>query len=158
MPIIIQGIEGLKKLAGQNLGKSRWIEVAQDRISQFADVTEDWDWVHVDVEKAKTSPFKGTIAHGFLTMSLIIPMVHDIYKLEGIGMGLNYGFNRLRFPAAVPAGSKVRLDLTLREVKDAGEGVQLTWDCIVECDQAPKPAIVAEWLVRFYPSPNSRLS
>ena len=86
MPIIIQGIEGLKKLAGQNLGKSRWIEVAQDRISQFADVTEDWDWVHVDVEKAKTSPFKGTIAHGFLTMSLIIPMVHDIYKLEGIGI------------------------------------------------------------------------
>jgi acyl dehydratase len=158
MAMVIQGVEGLKKLAGQNLGKSRWMEVDQDRINRFADVTEDWDWIHVDVEKAKTSPFAGTIAHGFLSMSLIIPMVHDIYKLEGIGMGLNYGFNRLRFPAAVPAGSKVRLDLTLREVQDAGEGVQLTWDCIVECDRTPKPAIVAEWLVRFYPSQHSRLS
>jgi acyl dehydratase len=158
MPIIIQGIEGLKKLAGQSLGKSRWMEVSQDRINRFADVTEDWNWVHLDEEKAKNSPFKGTIAHGFLTMSLIIPLVHDIYQLEGIGMGLNYGFNRLRFVAAVPAGSKVRLDLTLRHVEDAGEGVQLTWDCIIECDRASKPAIAAEWLVRFYPSPDSRLS
>jgi acyl dehydratase len=158
MPVVIQGIEGFKKLAGQNLGKSRWITIDQDRINKFGDVTEDWDWIHVDPEKAKTGPFGKTIAHGFMTLSLLVPMVNDIYKLEGIGMGLNYGFNKIRVPAAVPVDSRVRLDLTLREVQPVGDGVQLLWDCVIECDATPKPAIVAEWLVRFYPSQTSRLS
>jgi acyl dehydratase len=158
MAVVIEGVEGFKKLAGQHLGKSRWIAIDQDRINKFADVTEDWNWIHIDPEKAKASPFGSTIAHGFMTLAMIIPMVNDIYELRDIGMGLNYGFNKVRIPAAVPVDSKIRLDLTLKEVQSVGDGVQLFWDCIVECDAVAKPAVVAEWIVRFYPSPSAKLS
>lgn len=155
MPVILNGVEGIKASAGQHLGKSEWKTVTQERINAFADATEDWDWIHVDPEKAKQSPFGKTIAHGYMTVAWLIPLLKDIYKLENIGMGLNYGINKLRFPAAVPVGSRVRLDCTLKQVDEIGEGVQMTMDCIVECDQTPKPALAAEIVFRFYPSATS---
>jgi acyl dehydratase len=153
MPIrIIEGIEELKSLVGQQVGTSDWLEVTQSRINDFADATEDHQWIHIDVERARTdSPFHNTIAHGFLTLSLLPDLASQAVKVQGdFKMGINYGLNRLRFVSPVPAGSRVRAKFTLQSVEDFQGGNQITWSVTVETEGGQKPALVAEWLVRYY--------
>jgi len=149
---IINGIEELKTLIGQEVAASDWLEVTQSRINDFADVTEDHQWIHIDVDRAKTdSPFHSTIAHGFLTLSMLPHLAAQAFKVEGdFKMGINYGLNRLRFVSPVPAGSRVRARFTLQQVEDVAGGVQLTWSVTCEIEGGAKPALVAEWLVRYY--------
>jgi acyl dehydratase len=153
MPVrIINGIEELKTLIGQEVAASEWFEVTQSRINAFADATEDHQWIHIDVDRAGTdSPFHSTIAHGFLTLSLLPHLGAQAFKVEGdFKMGINYGLNRLRFVSPVPAGSRVRAKFTLQQVEDVAGGVQLTWSVTCEIEGGAKPALVAEWLVRYY--------
>ena len=149
---IINGIEELKTLAGEEIGASDWFEVTQDRINAFADATEDHQWIHIDRERARSaSPFGTTIAHGFLTLSLLPHLAAQAYRVQGdFKMGINYGLNRLRFISPVPSGSRVRARFTLQSVEDVAGGVQLTVVATVEIDGGQKPALVAEWLVRYY--------
>jgi acyl dehydratase len=135
----------LDTLAGTDLGASDWITVSQDRINTFADATDDHQWIHVDEEKAKAGPFGGTVAHGYLTLSLIIPLWTQLLQVDGVSMGINYGLNRVRFPAPVPSGARVRLTGKLAGAeKVAGNGVQVTADLTVEIEGGGKPACVAE--------------
>ena len=149
---IISGIEELKTLVGEEVGASDWVEVEQSRINAFADATEDHQWIHLDTERAKTdSPFGTTIAHGFLTLSLLPHLAAQAYRVEGdFKMGINYGLNRLRFVSPVPSGSRVRARFTLQSVEEVAGGVQLAVAVTVEIEGGQKPALVAEWLVRYY--------
>ena len=149
---VINGVEELKTLIGQEVAASDWLEVTQSRINDFADATEDHQWIHIDVERARTdSPFHSTIAHGFLTLSMLPHLAAQAFKVEGdFKMGINYGLNRLRFVSPVPAGSRVRAKFTLQQVEDVAGGAQLTWSVTVEIEGGAKPALVAEWLVRYY--------
>lgn len=149
---VIEGIEELKSLIGQEVGVSDWVEVTQSRINDFADATEDHQWIHIDVERAKAeTPFQSTIAHGFLTLSLLPHLAAQAYKLQGdFKMGINYGLNRLRFVSPVPAGSKIRARFALQSVEDIKDGIQITWSVTCETEGGQKPALVAEWLVRSY--------
>ena len=138
----------LQSLIGTEMGVSKWFEVTQARIDAFADATEDWQFIHVDPEAAKQTPFGGTIAHGFLTMSLASAMSYDaVPRLEGVVMGVNYGFDKLRFLAPVPAGSKVRGRFKLLSAEDKGGGRWLIkHELTIEIEGAEKPALIAEWL------------
>ena len=138
----------LQSLIGSEVGVSKWFEITQARIDAFAEATEDWQFIHVDPEAAKATPFGGTIAHGFLTMSLASAMSYDAVKpLEGVAMGVNYGFDKLRFLAPVPAGSKVRGRFRLLSVEDKGGGRWLIkHELTVEIEGGDKPALIAEWL------------
>jgi acyl dehydratase len=149
---IISGIEELKSLVGEEIGASDWTEVTQSRINAFADATEDHQWIHLDSERAKTdSPFGTTIAHGFLTLSLLPYLAAQAYKVQGdFKMGINYGLNRLRFVSPVPSGSRVRARFTLHSVEDVPGGVQLAVVATVDIEGGQKPALVAEWLMRYY--------
>ena len=149
---VIEGIEELKTLAGQEVGASDWFEVTQSRINDFADATEDHQWIHVDVERAKTdSPFGSTIAHGFLTLSLLPHLAAQAFTVRGdFKMGINYGLNRLRFVSPVAASSRVRARFTLQSVETVTGGAQIIWAVTVETEGGAKPALVAEWLVRYY--------
>jgi len=131
---------------------SEWHEVTQDAITQFADVTGDRQWIHVDPDRARTdSPYGGTIAHGFLTLSLVSCLLRDaVGAVEGTRMSINYGLNKVRFPAALPAGSRVRGRCTLQRLDAVEGGLQATWGVLVERDGAAKPCCAAEWLVRYY--------
>ena len=154
MPTAVNGIDQLSGLAGADLGTSGWLEITQDRVDTFAAATGDRQWIHVDVERARTGPFGGTIAHGYLTLALVIPLWSEILRVEGIGMALNYGLNRLRFPAPVPVGSRVRLHARVASVEEvAGGGAQLTVELTVEVEGGSKPAAVAEAVYRYYPQP-----
>lgn len=148
----IEGIEGLKQLTGQEAGVSEWVEVTQDMIQRFADLTGDAQWIHVDVERAqRESPFGATIAHGFLTMSLMSRMVHEAVDVRAdCKLRVNYGFNKLRFPSPVPAGSRVRGRVSVNSVRDVEGGVEVAWGVIVEIEGRDKPAVAAEWLTRMY--------
>ncbi|TPG37324.1 MaoC family dehydratase [Mycobacterium hodleri] len=136
---------------GQELGVSRWVVVDQERINQFADVTMDHQWIHVDVDKAKAeSPYGATIAHGFLTLSLIPGVSKDNYRIENAKMGINYGLNKVRFLSAVTAGSRIRVRSYLADAVPVGDStVNLTVRHTVEIDGAEKPAAVAELIARF---------
>jgi acyl dehydratase len=149
---VIEGIDGLKSLIGEEVAASDWVEVTQSRINDFADATGDHQWIHIDVERAKTdSPFQTTIAHGFLTLSLLPQLAAQALKVEGdFKMGINYGLNRLRFVSPVPAGSRVRARFVLQSVEDFAGGVQIAWMVTCETEGGSKPALVAEWLVRYY--------
>jgi acyl dehydratase len=149
---VIEGIKELKTLIGQEVAASDWVEVTQSRINDFADATDDHQWIHVDVERAKTnSPFRSTIAHGFLSLSLLPHLAAQALKVEGdFKMGINYGLNRLRFVSPVPAGSRIRARFTLQSVEDVAGGIQITWSVTCETEGGEKPALVAEWLVRYY--------
>jgi len=138
----------LQSLIGREVGVSKWFEVDQARIDAFARITEDEQFIHVDPEAAKATPFGGAIAHGFLTLSLASAMSYDAVKpLEGVVMGVNYGFDKLRFLAPVPAGSKVRGRFKLLSAEDKGGGRWLLkHELTVEIDGADKPALIAEWL------------
>ena len=149
---IISGIEELKNLVGQEISASEWFEVNQKHIDDFADATEDHQWIHVDPERAKTeSPFGATIAHGFLTLSLLPYLAAQAVKVQGpFKMGINYGLNRLRFVSPVPVGSRIRARFTLQGVEEVPKGIQIIWSVTVESDGGSKPSLVAEWLVRYY--------
>jgi acyl dehydratase len=151
-PRVIEGIEELKRLAGQEVAASEWFEVTQDRITAFADATGDHQWIHIDSERTKSeSPFGSTIAHGFLTLSLLPHLAAGAFTVRGnFKMGINYGLNRLRFVSPVPSGSRVRARFTLGAVEDVPGGSQITWQVTVEIEGGQKPALVAEWLVRYY--------
>ncbi|MGO4613868.1 MaoC family dehydratase [Nocardia sp. 2YAB30] len=141
----------LLDLVGASLGSSDWIEIPQSDIDMFAKATHDEQWIHTDVERAKTGPFKGTIAHGYLTLSLLIPLWSEILVIEHRGMAINYGLNKVRFPAPVPAGSKVRLSATLADVTDLGDGaVQVTVDATMEHESSDKPVCIAQMVHRYF--------
>jgi acyl dehydratase len=150
MTVIIDGLDELRGRAGQHLGYSEWLEVTQDRVNLFADATDDHQWIHVDVERAKSGPFGGTIAHGFLTLSLLIALWTDLLELRGIEMAVNYGLNKVRFPAPVPAGSSIRLGATLTSVTDVKGGVEAVIDAVIERDGSEKPVCVAQVVHRYY--------
>lgn len=143
----------LGERAGEEVGTSDWISVTQDRINAFADATGDHQWIHVDRERATTeSPYGTTIAHGFLTLSLISALMRNAISIGGLRMTINYGANRVRFVSAVPAGSRIRARIVLQSLTPVDGGAQqATWTITVEREGATKPCLVAEWLVRYYP-------
>ena len=137
---------------GEEIAVSDWLEVTQARINQFADATGDHQWIHVDpVRAAAELPSKTTIAHGFLTLSLLSTLIRESIRFTGLRMAINYGLNRVRFVSPVPSGSRIRALITLQSVDTVGDGVQATWIATIERDGSEKPAAVAEWLVRYYP-------
>ncbi|WP_406452057.1 MaoC family dehydratase [Streptomyces sp. NBC_01622] len=150
MSITVNGLDELKKLAGSDLGTSEWIEVTQERIDTFADATGDHQWIHVDPEKAAAGPFGAPIAHGYLTLSLFIPLFTELLDVEGVSTKVNYGLNKVRFPAPVKVGSRIRLAARLASVEDVPGGVQIAVDGTIEIDGGPKPAAVLQSLSRFY--------
>ncbi|GAA3896423.1 MaoC family dehydratase [Streptomyces lacrimifluminis] len=150
MSITVNGIDELKKLAGSDLGTSEWIEVTQERINTFADATGDHQWIHVDPEKAAEGPFGAPIAHGYLTLSLFIPLFTELLDVQGVTTKVNYGLNKVRFPSPVKVGSKIRLVGRLADVEEVPGGVQITVDGTIEIEGAPKPAAVLQSLSRFY--------
>jgi acyl dehydratase len=150
MPTITRGVEELRTLVGAELGPSEWIEVTQERVNAFADATGDRQWIHVDPERARTGPFGGTIAHGYLTLGLVIPMWEEILRVDGVAMAVNYGLNRLRFPSPVPVGSRIRLRAKVLEAQDVPGGVQVTVELTVERQDGAKPAAVAEAVYRYH--------
>ncbi len=150
MSITVNGLDELKKLAGSDLGASEWIEVTQERINTFADATGDHQWIHVDPERAAAGPFGAPIAHGYLTLSLFIPLFTELLDVEGVSTKVNYGLNKVRFPAPVKAGSRIRLVAKLAAVEDVPGGVQIAVEGTIEIDGGPKPAAVLQSLSRFY--------
>ncbi len=149
-PRTIEGADGLRALVGQELGTSDWIEVTQDQVDRFADATGDHQWIHVDPERAADGPFGGTIAHGFLTLSMIPLVLPQVIDVTGFTLGVNYGMDKVRFPSPVPVGSKVRATVTLEEVTDVPGGVQSAYTIAFEIDGADKPACVARFLERRF--------
>ena len=140
----------LPSFVGQELGTSDWIEVTQERVNLFADATGDHQWIHVDVERAnRESPFGGPIAHGYLTLSLLIPMWSQVLVVTDVAMAVNYGLNKVRFPAPVPSGSKLRLTATVADVEEITGGYQLTVSALIEREGGEKPVCIAEPVFRF---------
>ncbi|MFF4349148.1 MaoC family dehydratase [Streptomyces sp. NPDC001530] len=150
MSITVNGLDELKKLAGSDLGTSEWIEITQERINTFADATGDHQWIHVDPEKAAQGPFGAPIAHGYLTLSLFIPLFTELLEVEGVSTKVNYGLNKVRFPSPVKVGSRIRLVAKLASVEDVPGGVQIAVDGTIEIDGGGKPAAVLQSLSRFY--------
>ncbi|MEY3567072.1 MAG: putative 3-hydroxyacyl-thioester dehydratase [Actinomycetota bacterium] len=147
---IINGVEGLKSAVGEHLGYSEYMEISQERVNQFADATGDHQWIHVDVERAKSGPFGGPIAHGYLTLSLGPALYPTVVRIDGFSMGVNYGANKVRFPSPVPVGARLRLGVKLLQVEEIAGGVQTTMEFTFECEGAPKPSCVAEIIFRSY--------
>jgi acyl dehydratase len=143
-------IRELESRVGQEIGVSPWLEVTQARIDTFAKAIDDFQWIHVDRERAKTSPYGGTIAHGFLTLSLLSHLAESTFSFSDRKMGVNYGLNRVRFTAPVPSGSRVRARFTLAGFEKLDGGVQVTWGTVVEREGSEKPVLVAEWIGRHY--------
>lgn len=147
-----QTLAEVAALAGQEVAVSDWLEVSQERINQFADATGDQQWIHVDVERAKSGPFGAPIAHGFLTLSLLPTFFENAMKVEQVRMGVNYGLNKVRFVAPVPVGSRLRARIKLLKAEALdNNGLQTTWEVTVEREGALKPVCVAESLARMYP-------
>jgi acyl dehydratase len=150
MTTTVQGIAGLKEQVGQHLGYSEWIEITQEQVNLFADATGDHQWIHVDPERAKSGPFGGPIAHGYLTLSLGPQLMPQILSVKGISMAVNYGAGKVRFPSPVPVGSKLRLGAELASVEDVAGGAQVTMVFTFEVEGAAKPSCVAEIIFRYY--------
>jgi len=146
----VQGIDDFHDLVGSHLGYSDWVEIDQDRVNLFAEATGDHQWIHVDPERARTGPFGGAIAHGYLTLSLAPVLLGQVLTVEGVAFGVNYGCNKVRFPSPVPVGSVLRLGATVAGVEDVGGGVQVTLDIVLEVRDAPKPSCVAQVVYRYY--------
>ncbi|MGW5430217.1 MaoC family dehydratase [Streptomyces sp. NPDC004059] len=150
MSITVNGLDELKKLAGSDLDTSEWIEVTQERIDTFADATGDHQWIHTDPQRAAQGPFGAPIAHGYLTLSLFIPLFTELLDVRGVTTKVNYGLNKVRFPAPVKAGSRIRLAARLSSVEEVPGGVQITIDGTIEVEDGTKPAAVLQSLSRFY--------
>ena len=145
-------MDELRASLGSEIAVSEWFEIGQDRIDSFADTTEDHQWIHVDTERAAAeSPFKTTIGHGFLSLSMLAPIMMRTVRVAGdFRHGINYGLNRVRFPTPVPAGSRIRGHISLKELDEHAWGVQTVWGVLVEVEGNPKPCVVAEWVTRSY--------
>jgi len=148
--LTISGIEELKSKVGQELGVSDWHDVTQDAVNEFARVTGDHQWIHVDTERAKETPFGGTIAHGYYTLSLGPMFTYDMFSIDGFAFMVNYGLNKVRFPAPVPVGSKVRMRATLTSVEDVPGGVQIVVTQTFEVEGGEKPVCIAETVARLF--------
>ena len=144
----------LRELVGHEVATSDWLVVSQDRIDAFADATDDHQWIHVDAQRAKSeTPFGTTIAHGFLTLSLLSVLMRGTLIVEGLRMTLNYGLNRVRFVSPVPCGSRIRARIALGKVEDVGDSTQAMWNITIEREGSDKPSMIAEWIVRYYRQP-----
>jgi acyl dehydratase len=144
-------IAELPALKGTEVGTSEWVEVTQEQVNLFAEATGDHQWIHIDVERAKKeSPFGGPIAHGYLTLSLLIPMWSEVLVVSDATMAVNYGLNKVRFPSPVPVGSRLRLTATLQDVEEVAGGLQVTASAVIEAEGAAKPVCIAEPVFRFY--------
>ena len=150
-PLTIHGIDGLKAHAGDDLGVSSWHDVTQPAVDAFAELTGDRQWIHIDPVRARETPFGGTIAHGYYTLSLAPRFLEELMLVEGVGVLLNYGLNKLRFPAALPVGDRVRMHLRLGAVDDMSGGVMVTSDLTFEREGGDKPVCVAEALMLALP-------
>ena len=147
----ISDVRSLQTRIGEEIAVSDWFEISQARIDQFAAATGDSQWIHVDPARAAVeSPYKTTIAHGFLTLSLLSSLIRDAMTFRGLRMAINYGLNRVRFIAPVPSGARVRARITPAAVAETGDSVQVTWGVTVEREGGDKPCCVAEWVVRYY--------
>ena len=152
MPTVFKNPAELKDAVGQHLGVSDWLQIDQDRFNQFAEATGDHQWIHVDPERAKDGPFGGCIAHGYLTLSLVNLFLPQIVEVQGISMGVNYGADKMRFPAPVPVGSRVRGSAELIKAEDVkGGAVQSTVRVTVEIEGSDRPACVIETISRYFP-------
>jgi acyl dehydratase len=151
-PLMIETPGSLKDFLGREIAVTEWLTVTQDRIRQFAEVTEDRQWIHVDRERAqRESPYGTTIAHGFLTLSLVSHFMRQAVQIRsGVRMGVNYGLNRVRFPSPVLANSQIRARVSLHSVKELPEAVEVVFGISVEGQDSEKPHCVAEWIVRYY--------
>ncbi|MCM2429301.1 MaoC family dehydratase [Streptomyces sp. RKAG337] len=147
---IFASLDDLRAAVGEQFGPTGWLEIDQKRIDLFAEATGDHQWIHVDPEKAAQGPFGTTIAHGYLTLSLIPSLTPDLFRVEGVKMGVNYGVNKVRFPAPVPVGSRLRATAQIAEVTEVGGGVQLVTKVTIEREGGDKPVCVAETVARFY--------
>lgn len=149
--VIAEGIEGIRALVGTTLGPTEWLEVTQQRVDLFADATDDHQWIHVDVERARReSPYKNTIAHGYLTLSLVPHFMPQLLEVTGFAMGINYGTDRVRFPAPVPVGSRLRGSLVIDQVDEIRGGIQMLVTVTIDIEGSDKPACVAVLVLRNY--------
>jgi acyl dehydratase len=151
-PVVIKNPQSLKELVGREIGVTEWFPVTQERINQFAEATEDRQWIHLDRARArKESPYGDTIAHGFLTLSLLSHLMKEAIQVQGgVRLAVNYGLNRVRFPAAVRADSRIRARIALLELKELSDAVEATYSATIENEGSAKPVCVAEWIVRYY--------
>ena len=151
-PLVLHSPEDFRPLVGREIAKSEWFTITQDRINAFAELTGDRQWIHVDAARAqRESPYGTTIVHGFLTLSLLSRMFHSAIQVNSAGMTINYGLNRVRFPAAVPVNARVRATFLLHSFEELSKSRQLTFAVVVECEGSQKPCCVAEWVLRYYP-------
>ena len=152
-PLIVKNLDALRGFVGREIITADWFAVTQDRIQQFAEVTEDRQWIHLDHDRSQLeSPYDTTIAHGFLTLSLLSHLMQQAMQIEsGVRLAVNYGLNRVRFPSPVRAGSKIRGRFTLQSLVDVGDAQQAVFSVVVENQGQAKPCCVAEWVVRYYP-------
>ena len=150
MATTVQGIDTFHQLAGQHLGYSQWHRIDQKQVDLFAEATDDHQWIHVDPERAKGGPFGSTIAHGYLTLSLAPGLLSEVLVVKGMSMGVNYGCNKVRFPAPVPVDSNLRLGVAVGEVEDVTGGVQVALDLTFETEGSTKPSCVAQVVYRYF--------
>ena len=152
MAVEIETLHSLREWIGREIAVTGWLSISQDRIQSFADVTEDHQWIHLDSERAhRESPFGTTIAHGFLTLSLLSRFMQEAIHIQrGVGMSINYGLNRVRFPAPLRAGSKVRAHFTLQSLKELTDSLEAVFIAKVESERSDNPCCVAEWVIRYY--------
>ncbi|HSY32121.1 MAG TPA: MaoC family dehydratase [Verrucomicrobiae bacterium] len=151
-PLMLKNPQALQEMIGSELGVTEWFQITQERIRQFAEATEDRQWIHVNRERAsQESPYGTTIAHGFLTLSLIGYFVKELINIQdGVEFAVNYGLNRVRFPAPVPSDSKIRARILLLACKELPDSIEATFTVIIENDHSDKPSCVAEWIIRYY--------
>ncbi|UTT69957.1 MaoC family dehydratase [Arthrobacter sp. DNA4] len=150
MPNLVVDFDTLLTLSGKDLGTTDYRQITQEQINLFADATDDHQWIHTDPERAKDGPFGAPIAHGFLTLSLIIPFWGELFDVEGVTTKVNYGLDKVRFTSPVTAGSKVRMQATIAEVTEVKGGAQIKVNATIEIEGQERPAVVAEFLARFY--------
>ena len=148
---VIKTLDELQGFAGREIAVTDWLEITQERINQFADATDDHQWIHTDAERAqRESPYGTTIAHGFLTLSLVPQFLKEAVQLQDLRMAINYGLNRVRFPSAVLAGSRIRAHIVLQSMRDVSDSTEAVFSITVESEGSDKPCCVAEWLARYY--------
>ena len=151
MPQSFHGVDEVAHAVGSTLGETEWLEITQEQVNQFADATGDHQWIHVDVDRAKKGPYGGTIAHGYLTLSLIARFGDELFQVDGVSAKLNYGVNKVRFPAPVPVGSRVRAGASISSTAETPAGIQVSLNWVIELENSTKPACVAETVVLLVP-------